>query len=88
MVLYPNLHTKIRNITKTLLWKAGQGFLVKIDYISQVEHICKKMALAFFEIRPTTHLVCTLNCPATILSIWYLQQLYLYGLMHEALTNR
>ena len=60
MALYPNLHMKIRNITKTSLWKAGQGFLAKIDYISKVEHICKKMALAFFDIRPTTHLVYTL----------------------------
>ena len=58
--LYPYLHTKIRNIIKTSLWKAGQGFLAKFDCISKVEHICQKMTLAFFDIRPTTHLVCTL----------------------------
>ena len=58
--LYPYLHTKIRNITKTSLWKAGQGFLAKFDCISKVEHICQKMTLAFFDIQPSTHLVCTL----------------------------
>ena len=34
--------------------------MAKFDCISKVEHICQKMTLAFFDIRPTTHLVCTL----------------------------
>ena len=54
------LHTKIRYITKMSLWKAGQIFLAKIDYFLKVDHISKKLTLAFFDIRPTTHLLCTL----------------------------
>ena len=51
---------KIRYITKMSLWKAGQSFLAKIDYFFKVDHISKKLTLALFDIRPTTHLVCTL----------------------------
>ena len=43
------------------LWKAGQSFLAKIDYFFKVDHISKKLTLALFDIRPTTHLVCTLT---------------------------
>ena len=59
-VLNSYLHTKIRYITKMSLWKAGQSFLAKIDYFIKVDHISKKLTLALFDIRPTTHLVCTL----------------------------
>ena len=60
VVLNPYLHTKIQYITKMSLWKAGQSFLAKIDYFFKVDHISKKLTLALFDIRPTTHLVCTL----------------------------
>ena len=59
------------------LWKAGQSFFAKIDYFFKVDHISKKMTRAFFDIRPTTHLVCTLlaigqdGAPGVIDSVTY-----------------
>ena len=46
---------------KRLYGRPVKVFFAKIDYFSKVDHISKKLTRAFFDIRPTTHLGCTLD---------------------------